>query len=248
MDIAVAYLQCCDWNIEGAVSLFFDNGGAPLVNEPIIGTDDNNLSGLVNTPANCNHFAEGIKPLTSSTLVYKEECVYCFSKWDQNKGIDVCLTCYQGFCTGSAEHSRFHFKKSGHPLYLRLFRHELPSPAPASTSAENADSCPEKLTKLAIGVEGGALPPSPIYETDMQVVCLACDLTMPAPDFVVFDPVCDTQVREIGERILLSASGEKEKELSQWEAENAKPCPHCEAYQRPDPCPHVDLSENRWER
>lgn len=92
------------------------------------------------------------------------------------------------------------------------------------------------------------MPPSPIYETDMQVVCLACDLTMPAPDFVVFDPVCDTQVREIGERILLSASGEKEKELSQWEAENAKPCPHCEAYQRPDPCPHVDLSENRWER
>ena len=77
------------------------------------------------------------------------------------------------------------------------------------------------------------------------MVCLACDLALPAQDYVVFESVCNTQVREIGEKILLSASGEKEKELSPWEAENAKPCPHCEAFQCPDPCPHVDLGENR---
>ena len=94
-------------------------------------------------------------------------------------------------------------------------------------------------------MEGGASPFSPTYETDMQVVCLACDLALPAQDYVVSESVCNIQVREIGEQILLSASGEKEKELSQWEAENAKPCPHCEAFQCPDPCPHVDLSENR---
>ena len=30
------------------------------------------------------HSYTQIKPLTSSTLVYKEECVYCFSKWVQH--------------------------------------------------------------------------------------------------------------------------------------------------------------------
>lgn len=61
--------------------------------EPVVEVA-NNLSEPVETPTSCTHFAQGvcshhfhsytqIKPLTSSTLVYKEECVYCFSKWVQ---------------------------------------------------------------------------------------------------------------------------------------------------------------------
>lgn len=90
------------------------------------------------------------------------------------------------------------------------------------------------------------MEPSKRYETDMQVVCWACDRVFPAEGFVVFGGRSEKQVREIGEKILLCASGEKEKEICQWEDENLKPCPHCSAYQLPEPVPQVELGVDRW--
>ena len=87
------------------------------------------------------------------------------------------------------------------------------------------------------------MEPSKRYETEMSVVCLACDQTFPAEGYVAFRVVSNEQMKEIGDQILQCASGEKEKEMAQWEDENLKPCPHCASYHCPDPCPHVDLSE-----
>ena len=53
--------------------------------------------------------------------------------------------------------------------------------------------------------------------------------------------MCSMKYRNLGEQILLRASGEIEKELCTWEDGNLKPCPHCDAYQVPDPCPSVDV-------
>ena len=67
------------------------SGGAPLVNEPIIGTDDNNLSGLVNTPANCNHFAEGVCA-PSLPFLHADQTLYFIHSCVQGR---MCLLFFQ---------------------------------------------------------------------------------------------------------------------------------------------------------
>ena len=177
-----------------------------------------------------------------STLVYREECVYCFQTWvyrlvgslyaneqEDASGIDICLSCYLGFCTGVKDHSRFHYEKTGHSTFLRIHRQVI---QPASNE-------PTPLTKLAIGVEGGLQEVKKEYETTMHVVCHACPVIIPAEGYVILIQSNYSQYHDLGERILLRVSGEKEKELCSWEAENLKPCPHCEQYRLPSPCPQI---------
>ena len=76
---------------------------------------------------------------------------------EDGNGICICLSCYLGFCTGVREHTRFHYEKTGHSLFLQIHRTELPTESNAST-----------LTRLAIEPE-----PPKNYETDMKVRCEA---------------------------------------------------------------------------
>ena len=86
----------------------------------------------------------------------------------------MCLSCYQGFCTGPHNHSRLHFEKTGHSLYLRLLRRQV----------QTCNSPASKITKIAIGVEGGACESSDSYETEMEVVCASCNQCFAADGYV----------------------------------------------------------------
>ena len=87
---------------------------------------------------------------------------------EDGNGICICLSCYLGFCTGVREHTRFHYEKTGHSLFLQIHRTELPTESNAST-----------LTRLAIEPE-----PPKNYETDMKVRCEACKNVFEAEGFV----------------------------------------------------------------
>lgn len=110
--------------------------------------------------------------------MYREECVYCFDSWvfvwmrndiEGGRQWNLYLSLrYLGFCTGVREHTRFHYEKTGHSLFLQSHRTELPTESNAST-----------LTRLAIEPE-----PPKNYETDMKVRCEACKNVFEAEGFV----------------------------------------------------------------
>ena len=90
---------------------------------------------------------------------------------EQNDGIDVCLNCYLGFCTGSNNHNRLHFDKTGHSLFLRIHRRRLPVD-------------PQPVTKLGINVPGGYQDVDPPRETSSSLYCIQCNAIYPCPDSV----------------------------------------------------------------
>jgi uncharacterized UBP type Zn finger protein len=41
---------------------------------------------------------------------------------DDESGLNVCLSCFNGGCAGSRDHARLHFERFGHPLALNIRR------------------------------------------------------------------------------------------------------------------------------
>jgi ubiquitin carboxyl-terminal hydrolase 5/13 len=69
----------------------------------------------------CIHIEKANRIPSSSSVIYKEECMLCFDSQDGSAGLDVCLTCYQGYCPGQG-HNQLHFQKSNHSIFLNIKR------------------------------------------------------------------------------------------------------------------------------
>ncbi|PWY65650.1 hypothetical protein BO70DRAFT_184842 [Aspergillus heteromorphus CBS 117.55] len=73
--------------------------------------------------ASCSHIgSEELKPPTPSQVVYREDCTQCFDNIDEDHGLNVCLSCFNGGCAGDRNHAYLHFKQFGHPLALNIRR------------------------------------------------------------------------------------------------------------------------------
>ncbi|KAJ8964323.1 hypothetical protein NQ314_004993 [Rhamnusium bicolor] len=90
---------------------------------------------------------KNIKIPTGSDKVYKDECVFSFDNPETDTGIYVSLSSFIGL---GRDHVERYFKKTGQAVYLHLRRerHEVSSPP-------QGDGPEKKITRLAIGVEGG---------------------------------------------------------------------------------------------
>ena len=90
-------------------------------------------------------------------LIYKDQCTKCFVEAKSEKGLEVCLKCFNGGCVGSKfNHGQEHFNKTGHCLVLRLrVVEESPEPQKA-----------EDVTKVGIGTPGGFNIEGPNYRTE----------------------------------------------------------------------------------
>ena len=95
--------------------------------------------------------------------VFKDECVLCFNDTRSEKGVDLCLTCLQGFCEKN-NHTQEHFNKTNHPVYLNI---------KATPKAKEFQES-QQITRLAIGVEGGAKSIQIEYDTKYNMVCKGC--------------------------------------------------------------------------
>lgn len=69
-------------------------------------------------------------------------------------GLYVSLTSFLGF---GAEYVEGYFRKTGNAVFLHIFREEIEIPTPPESEAQN-DGPEKKITRLAIGVEGGFDP------------------------------------------------------------------------------------------
>ncbi|CAK1551270.1 unnamed protein product [Leptosia nina] len=92
-----------------------------------------------------------IKIPTSQQLIYKDECVYSFDNPESETGLYVSLTSFLGFGRNYVEQ---YYQKTGNAVFLHIAREKKPIPEPEQTG----DGPEKKITRLAIGVEGGFDP------------------------------------------------------------------------------------------
>lgn len=118
-----------------------------------------------------------------------------------NNGNNICLSCFWGFCN---DHLVHHVETTNHFITMNLVRIE---------DVEHK----EKITKLAIGVEGGAQQKK--YKYEYRIECHKCKKELDKSNLFV---------QNLSKLIIESQSAEDKEELTKWEAEKLRPCPHVE--------------------
>ena len=115
----------------------------------------------------CEHINNNISLSVAGRMVYKDECTRCFTTPRDPDGLDLCLKCFNGGCRRFA-HSKMHFQMTQHPISLNIkyLYHQKEG---------------QKVTKLAIGKEGGI-----DFEGDKEVIillfCHICQKEIPIID------------------------------------------------------------------
>lgn len=91
--------------------------------------------------------------------VFKDECAFCFDTPESTKGLYICLNTFVGL---GHDHLENYVNKTGNKVFLHLLKikHAIPQ--------EKAELEPEKkVTRLAIGLEGGFSLENPVkYEIE----------------------------------------------------------------------------------
>ncbi|SNX81610.1 related to ubiquitin-specific processing protease [Melanopsichium pennsylvanicum] len=194
----------------------------------------------------CPHLSAAfmaLAPPRPSQHVQKEECTLCFDDQDGPNGIDVCLLCFNGGCTGNSdrEHSRLHFEKTQHSLVVNIRRTRRPAPPAA---AGEAASVPKKL---AIAAESDA----DRYDYHTVPRCLACDPGGTGKNLPLTD-----KLGVVIRGVMTAMSSAQQSEVKAWE-EEIVPCQHTRELVQPGSptklelsslasCGKCDLTSNLW--
>ncbi|XP_022900127.2 ubiquitin carboxyl-terminal hydrolase 5 [Onthophagus taurus] len=110
--------------------------------------------------------------------VYKDECVFSFDTPESPTGLYVSLTSFLGF---GKDYVEGYFKKTGNAVFLhmRSEKREIPS-------SPQGDGPEKKITRLAIGVEGGFNPETSKKKYEIEnfynIVVLPGFVTIPWPN------------------------------------------------------------------
>eukprot|EP00735_Rhodelphis_limneticus_P009050 TRINITY_DN2503_c0_g1::TRINITY_DN2503_c0_g1_i1::g.19124::m.19124 TRINITY_DN2503_c0_g1::TRINITY_DN2503_c0_g1_i1::g.19124 ORF type:complete len:805 (+),score=50.59,sp/P56399/UBP5_MOUSE/34.24/1e-149,UCH/PF00443.24/2.1e-48,UCH_1/PF13423.1/7.1e+03,UCH_1/PF13423.1/2.6e-25,UBA/PF00627.26/54,UBA/PF00627.26/6.6e-12,UBA/PF00627.26/1.3e-05,zf-UBP/PF02148.14/0.0099,zf-UBP/PF02148.14/1.4e+04,zf-UBP/PF02148.14/2.8e-20,zf-UBP/PF02148.14/1.4e+04,zf-UBP/PF02148.14/5.1e+03,UBA_3/PF09288.5/5.2e+02,UBA_3/PF09288.5/ len=185
----------------------------------------------------CQHLQGSFKLPSASTSIHKEECTLCFDNDQSPDGLNVCLSCFTGGC---AKHIRLHACKSGHNIILNIRKEEV---------QKEAIEPPQKITKVAIGIVGGATQDEQEYIYHTSVRCVSCG-------FVELDQTSHPSLPEVIRAVTEAPSAAKKEELKAWENQT-RPCSHTRDLQQASDasrigaqgqahCGNCDLNENLW--
>ncbi|KAG9242536.1 hypothetical protein BJ878DRAFT_514899 [Calycina marina] len=178
--------------------------------------------------------APELRPPGPSQAVYREDCTQCFDSIDDFAGLDVCLHCFNGGCTGQYQHAALHYAMKGHPLALNIRR---------TRKQVDRDEPPQKVTKLAIASETEA----DRYDYETNVKCYECG-----------DDNVDTasvKLAAVVDGVLKANTFSRQEEVKAWEQEFTS-CEHILTLRQDEPrpiqsqdlghCSSCDLKENLW--
>ena len=153
---------------------------------------------------------------------------------DEDTGLDICLSCFNGGCTGDRQHALLHSNRTKHPLSLNIRR---------VRKKINSDEPQPKVSKLAIAAE----TESDRYDTTTRVRCYDCAI----------DNVDQTKgnLPMVINGVLTANTFAKQEEVKAWEQEMVA-CEHTLCLEQ-DPsreiasqdlgkCYACDLKENLW--
>ncbi|KAG4029434.1 hypothetical protein MFRU_016g01860 [Monilinia fructicola] len=183
----------------------------------------------------CKHVdAAELRPPGPSQAVYREDCTQCFDSLDDSTGLDVCLFCFNGGCTGDRNHSQLHHTIKSHPLVLnirRTRRHVV------------RDEPPQKISKLAIAAETEA----DRYEYHTKARCYEC-----AVDDI---DKSSGKLSAVVDGVMKANTFSRQEEVKAWEQEFTS-CEHILTLQQESArqiqsqdlghCSLCDLKENLW--
>lgn len=123
----------------------------------------------------CVHWKMYVPQNLMGRQIYKDECAKCFHTPKHEQGLNLCLTCLQGFCNvarPTIDHTTLHYNLTNcsaqdqHPLYMNIKMVRKPD--------DPAES--KEITKLAIGKPGGVDPEQDKYDRVVKVSCLSCKI------------------------------------------------------------------------
>lgn len=189
-----------------------------------------------------------IKVPCGSDNVYKEECVYSFDNPESPTGLYVSLSSFLGF---GEEYARLYAEKSGNRVFLHLKREKIEVAEPAQEGPE------KKITRLAIGVEGGFPSEQKKYEfrEHYKVVVLPEGVSFAYPDQDL--PLLVTNsVEGVLNAEAASVKREREQLTGTWDGEVRQVSQHAENLLQLDngrkipptgwKCERCDLTSNLW--
>ncbi|PJF17033.1 hypothetical protein PSACC_03157 [Paramicrosporidium saccamoebae] len=157
---------------------------------------------------------------------------------DDESGLDVCLSCFNGGCTGrnTPNHSQRHYRKTSHALVMNLKRRVK--------SGRDADQQPSKLQKLEIVPER-----EPEYDWSCTVRCVACSTEWEKDSEEI------AAAEAVVKAIISSISAQKKINVQAWQ-EEAVPCDHTKSLTQEtglvtklgirDQCSECDMKDNLW--
>lgn len=170
----------------------------------------------------------------SNQSVYREDCTQCFDSIDDLSGLNVCLFCFNGGCTGERDHAKLHHNRSGHPLALNIKR---------TPKRVERNEPPLKMSKLAIA----PVTEEDRYHTVTKVICYECN-----EDSV---DMASGKLTEVVDAVLKALTFARKEEVKAWEQEFT-PCEHTLCLQqnasdtvKPEDllqCSKCQLRENLW--
>eukprot|EP00002_Diphylleia_rotans_P021157 TRINITY_DN411_c0_g1_i1.p1 TRINITY_DN411_c0_g1~~TRINITY_DN411_c0_g1_i1.p1 ORF type:complete len:759 (-),score=138.54 TRINITY_DN411_c0_g1_i1:202-2478(-) len=188
--------------------------------------------------ASCPHIRNSslLPSLGRNANVHKDECTMCFDSIYSPEGLSVCLTCWNGGCNSNSAHAALHFTKTNHPLVLNIHRTVIQTP--------ELDP-PQKITKVAIGVEGGLKLDEEKYVENFSVYCFACKVTHKLDETL--------QLQQSVDQVMKASSAAKKEELKAWE-NLRNPCEHTLTLQQvsgavvpsTQKCHDCDVSTHLW--
>ncbi|XP_045773142.1 ubiquitin carboxyl-terminal hydrolase 5 isoform X2 [Maniola jurtina] len=193
-----------------------------------------------------------IKIPAPQQLVYKDECVYSFDNPESETGLYVSLTSFLGFGRNYVEQ---YFQKTGNAVFLHILREKIPIPEPEQTG----DGPEKKITRLAIGVEGGFDPdcgkPKFTYTDHYNVVVLPGFHTFPWPNDALPD-VVKKSVQGVIDAESPFKIAEMEALAGTWDGEKREVSVHAVSLKQLDngvkippsgwKCSKCDLTTNLW--
>ncbi|EED23612.1 ubiquitin C-terminal hydrolase, putative [Talaromyces stipitatus ATCC 10500] len=183
----------------------------------------------------CHHFEDAdVRPPTSTQPVYREDCTQCFDSIDDPSGLNVCLQCFNGGCTGERNHARLHHARTNHVLALNVRR---------TRKKVQRDEPPQKISKLAILAE----TEEDRYDTATTVICYACQVESSGD--------LGDKLSAVVEGVMKALSFSKREEVKAWEQEFV-PCEHTLRLKQQEhgnvnrkdlkQCSMCELKENLW--
>lgn len=181
--------------------------------------------------------------------IYKEECVYSFDTPEQETGLYICLNTFLGL---GRDHVERHFRKTGNAVYLHIQRKKIEIPGVQGDGPE------KKVTRLAIGVEGGFDPDvGNKFETQetLSIVVLPEFFTLPWPN-TDLPEIVKQSVTGILQAESATKLAEMEALSGTWDGEVRKVSKHAHNLIQLDngarvpprgwKCEKCDLTNNLW--
>ncbi|XP_075977688.1 ubiquitin specific protease 5 [Anticarsia gemmatalis] len=185
-------------------------------------------------------------------LIYKDECVYSFDNPESDSGLYISLVSFLGFGRNYVEQ---YFQKTGNAVFLHIKKEKIPIQEPEKTG----DGPEKKITRLAIGVEGGFDPscgkPKFTFVDHYSVVVLPGFHTYPWPN-----PNLPEVVNKSVQGVIDAESPFKIAEMAAlagtWDGEKREVSVHAVSLKQLDngvkippsgwKCAKCDLTNNLW--